>query len=144
MFAVILESMLPLQTNGFRWDFFYGGKLYEDIEFIPFVPFISCDTAEADKLCGKYSSRADNLRLNKQINNNYFKIFVTRKHEKDHVDFCTKSTGDSFFQVTIIINNPKIERSLSTTSLTIHFQHQVDTENISIYTPITLLSLGLP
>jgi len=28
MFAVILESMLPLQTNGFRWDFFYGGKLY--------------------------------------------------------------------------------------------------------------------
>jgi len=61
MFAVILESMLPLQTNGFRWDFFYGGKLYEDIEFIPFVPFICCDTAEADKLCGKYSSRAEGV-----------------------------------------------------------------------------------
>ena len=59
--ALILESMLPLQENGFRWDFFYNGKLYKDIEFIPFVPFISGDTAEADKLCGKYLSRANGV-----------------------------------------------------------------------------------
>lgn len=30
--ALILESMLPLQENGFRWDFFYNGKLYKDIK----------------------------------------------------------------------------------------------------------------
>ena len=59
--ALILESMLPLQENGFRWDFFYNGKLYKDIEFIPFVPFISGNTAEADKLCGKYLSRANGV-----------------------------------------------------------------------------------
>jgi len=60
--ALIWESMLPmLQKQGFCWDFFYNGKLYNDVEFIPFVPFISCDTAEADKLCGSYSSRANGV-----------------------------------------------------------------------------------
>ena len=60
--ALIWESMLPMmQKQGFRWDFFYNGKLYNDVEFIPFVPFISCDTAEADKLCGSYSSRANGV-----------------------------------------------------------------------------------
>jgi len=36
-----------LQETGFIWDLFYKGKLYEGIEFIPYVPFIACDTDEA-------------------------------------------------------------------------------------------------
>ena len=60
--AIILESMLPLQENGFRWDFFYRGKLYKDVKFVPFVPFISCDTDEADALCGSYKSRTTGVK----------------------------------------------------------------------------------
>ena len=55
--AIILESMLPLQDNAFRWDFFYRGKDFKDVEFVPFVPFISCNTDKADGLCGLYKSR---------------------------------------------------------------------------------------
>ena len=54
--AVILESMIPLQTNGFCWNFYYKGRLYDGVEFVPFVPFICCDTEEANRLCGSYIS----------------------------------------------------------------------------------------
>jgi hypothetical protein len=58
MLAKILESYLQIQETGFMWDLFYNGILYKDIEFIPFVPFIKCDTEEADTLCGKYRNRS--------------------------------------------------------------------------------------
>lgn len=58
MLAVILESFLPIQQRGFYWDLKYNGKVYESIEFVPFVSFICCDTDEADRLCGSYTSRA--------------------------------------------------------------------------------------
>ena len=61
MLAKVLESYINLQSTGFIWDLFYKGKLYKDIEFIPFVPFIKCDTDEADVLCGKYKSRGKNV-----------------------------------------------------------------------------------
>lgn len=57
MLELILESFIPLQERGFVWDLRYKGKVYEGIEFVPFVPFIKCDTEEADRLCGKYISR---------------------------------------------------------------------------------------
>lgn len=62
MLAVIFESFLPLQQNGFLWDLVYRGKTYKDVEFVPFVPFIKCDTEEADKLCGKYLSRGRGVK----------------------------------------------------------------------------------
>ena len=57
MLDKVLASYVELQKTGFMWDLFYNGKPYKDIEFIPFVPFIKCDTEEADTLCGKYRSR---------------------------------------------------------------------------------------
>ena len=57
MLDKVLESYVKVQATGFMWDLFYNGKSYKDIEFIPFVPFIKCDSDEGDKLCGKYRSR---------------------------------------------------------------------------------------
>jgi hypothetical protein len=62
MLDVILASYVKLQkTGGIKWDFVYNGKIYKGVEFIFFVPFIRCDTDEADKLCGKYTSRGRNV-----------------------------------------------------------------------------------
>lgn len=60
--ATILESFVHLQETGFVWDLFYRGKEYKDVEFVPFVPFIKCDTEEGDKLCGKYLSRGRGVK----------------------------------------------------------------------------------
>ena len=38
------------------------GKLYKNIEFVPFVVFVKCDTEEADMLCGKYKCRTGNVK----------------------------------------------------------------------------------
>ena len=60
--ATILEEFVELQETGFLWDLKYKGKVYKDVEFVVFVPFIKCDTDEADKLCGKYQSRGKNVK----------------------------------------------------------------------------------
>ena len=61
MLDMILASYVEIQETGFIWDLFYNGKLYKDIEFIPFVPFIKCDTDEADVLAGSYKSRGKHV-----------------------------------------------------------------------------------
>ena len=61
MVAVILKSFVKLQKSGFKWWLRYRGKLYKDVEFIPFVPFIMADTDEADKHCGKFLVRTRNI-----------------------------------------------------------------------------------
>jgi len=53
----VLEGFVELQNTGFIFDFQYKGILYKDVEFIPFVPFFKCDTDEADRLCGAFTSR---------------------------------------------------------------------------------------
>ena len=53
----LLTSYVDVQNNGFVWDLRYRGKTYKDIEFVPFVMFVKCDTDEADVLCGSYKSR---------------------------------------------------------------------------------------
>ncbi len=53
----ILKSFVKLQRTGFLWDLKYKGRVYENIEFVPFVPFVKCDTEEADLLCGKFQVR---------------------------------------------------------------------------------------
>ena len=57
MLDKVFEGYVKLQKKGFIWDLFYNGKVYKGVEFIPFVPFIKCDTEEADKLCGAYTNR---------------------------------------------------------------------------------------
>jgi len=62
MLKAILESFVELQRTGFVWDLVYRGKVYRDIEFVIFVPFVKCDTEEADVLCGKYTVRTQNVK----------------------------------------------------------------------------------
>ena len=58
MLAKVLESFVKIQNQGgFKWDLFYNGKVHKGVEFVPFVPFIKCDTDEADKLTGSYTFR---------------------------------------------------------------------------------------
>ena len=59
--CVILSGLVEIQKKGFMWDLVVGDKLYENVEFVPFVPFIKCDSEEADKLCGHYCSRTANV-----------------------------------------------------------------------------------
>lgn len=61
MLDVIMASFVELQKKGLKWDLCYNGKIYKDVEFVLFVPFIQCDTDEADKLCGSYTSRGANV-----------------------------------------------------------------------------------
>jgi len=61
MLEVIWRDFVPLQASGFLWSMIYKEKVYKDIEFVPFVPFIKCDTEEADKLCGAYTSRTGGI-----------------------------------------------------------------------------------
>ena len=61
MLDCLLTSYVEVQNNGFLWDLRYRGKTYEDIEFVPFLMFIKCDTDEADELCGSYKSRTGNV-----------------------------------------------------------------------------------
>ena len=57
MLEKVLKSLVKLQKEGFNWDLCYNDKVYKDVHFIPFVPFIKCDTDEADKLTGSYTNR---------------------------------------------------------------------------------------
>ena len=56
------SGYIDVQNSGFIWDLCYNGKVYKDVEFILFTPFIKCDTEEADKLCGKYAARTPKVQ----------------------------------------------------------------------------------
>jgi len=62
MLSVTLKSFVELQRTGFYWDLVYKGILYPNIEFVPFVAFVKCDTEEADLLCGKYLCRNEHVK----------------------------------------------------------------------------------
>jgi hypothetical protein len=55
--SILLEEYQIIQERGFQWDLVYKGKTYKYIEFVPYVHIIKCDTEEADRLAGKYTSR---------------------------------------------------------------------------------------
>lgn len=61
MLKIVLKGLLKVQNERIMWDLFYDGQLYEEVEFVPFIAFIKCDTSEADKLCGSYTSRNGNV-----------------------------------------------------------------------------------
>ena len=62
MLDVILQSYVDLQNSGFIWDLMYRNRLYKNIEFVLFTPFFRTDSDEAEKLCGKYTSRTANVK----------------------------------------------------------------------------------
>ena len=53
---VILQGLIDMQEHGIMWDLCYKGVTYR-IHYMLFVPFVKCDTKEADAFCGKYQSR---------------------------------------------------------------------------------------
>ena len=62
MLRHILKSFVDLQRTGFIWDLVYKGTVYKNVEFVIFVPFVKCDTEEADALCGKYQTRTKGIK----------------------------------------------------------------------------------
>jgi len=58
MLDTVLEGLVKLQKTGFKWDLSYNGKLYKEVEFIPFTMFMRADMEEADKICGAFTCRA--------------------------------------------------------------------------------------
>ena len=62
MIACILEPMKPFFKRGFLWDLPYKGVLYKDIHYKLFIPYVKCDTKEAEDLCGKYGMRQGGVK----------------------------------------------------------------------------------
>jgi len=52
----ILAGLIKLQKEGLKWDQIYNGRTFNDVKFVFFVPFMRCDTDEADILCGAYTN----------------------------------------------------------------------------------------
>ena len=61
MLAVILKSYIELQNTGFYWDLVYKKRVYKNVEFVLFTPFLKLDSDEAEKLCGKCTSRTSEV-----------------------------------------------------------------------------------
>jgi len=58
----ILAGLIKLQKEGLKWDLIYNGRTFNDVEFVFFVPFVRCDTDEADRLCGAYTNRTARVK----------------------------------------------------------------------------------
>lgn len=63
MLAVVFKSFLALQKSGLMWHLYYRKKVFRFVHFVIFVPFIKADTDEAEKFCGKYTSRSGNVKM---------------------------------------------------------------------------------
>ena len=57
MIRTILEDYLEAQGRNLIWDLAYRGKVYKNVEFVLFVPFVKGDTKEADENCAKFGTR---------------------------------------------------------------------------------------
>jgi hypothetical protein len=61
MMTIILQKFTEIQgaDAGFLWDHQdpLDGKVYENIHYKVFVPFVKADSKEADLFCGKYAQR---------------------------------------------------------------------------------------
>ena len=62
MLHEILRNYVKLQASGFKWDLCYNDRCYKNVEFVLFTPFLKLDSDEAEKLCGKYTSRTGNVK----------------------------------------------------------------------------------
>ncbi len=62
MMSMILSSHMELQNSGFFWDLNCRNKVHKDVEFVLFAPFVHLDSDEAEKLCGKFTSRTSNVK----------------------------------------------------------------------------------
>jgi hypothetical protein len=58
----ILQGLITLIATGIIWDLVWKGRLYKDVHWKIFVPYVKCDTQEADTLCSKYLARGMNVQ----------------------------------------------------------------------------------
>ena len=58
----ILEDYIQLQNMGFTWDLYYNKQWHRNVEFVMFTPFFKLDGDEAEKICGKYTSRTSKVK----------------------------------------------------------------------------------
>ena len=96
----ILESLIDLINSGFLFDPKYHGVLFRDVWYIPFVPYIKCDTKEADDLCGKFQVRSGKV---KQLCR-YCKVPL--EESNDHLHKCTYKT---VAQITKLVEKGDVE-----------------------------------
>ena len=59
---LLLTYRQQLDRKPMLWHYKYRGKVYENMELHFFVHFVKCDGDEADKLCGKYTTRTGNVQ----------------------------------------------------------------------------------
>ena len=60
--SILLLSYRKLEQQGMKWHYRYRGKVHQDIELVFYVAMVKCDGEEADKLCGKYTTRTGNVK----------------------------------------------------------------------------------
>ena len=63
MLREILSDYVKLQAKGFIWNLPYQNSVYNNIHFVLFTPFLKVDGDEAEKLCGKYTSRGQHVKM---------------------------------------------------------------------------------
>lgn len=65
MMEVILEDFVELQNHGLLWDFYdrRTGIRTNNIQYLPFVPFLRVDGKEADLCCAKYAQRSSTQQI---------------------------------------------------------------------------------
>ena len=61
MLSVILADYVKLQSTGFYWELPYKNQVHK-IRFVMFTPFFKVDGDEAEKICGKYTTRTGNVK----------------------------------------------------------------------------------
>lgn len=103
---VILASYLEVQENGFVWDLRYGGRTYKDVEFVPYVVFVKCDTDEGDELCGKFKTRTGGVK-------NLCRYCTCPTQESDLVNAKFPFKTVSMIKPVIISNNEQALREIS-------------------------------
>ena len=56
MLRIVFKSYIKLQKTGFTWSLSHQGKVYKDIEFVMFTPFLKLDSDKQVELCAKFTS----------------------------------------------------------------------------------------
>lgn len=103
---VILKSYLEVQENGFVWDLRHAGRTYKDVEFVPYVVFVRCDTDEGDELCGKFKARTSGVK-------NLCRYCTCPTNESDLVNAKFPYKTVSMIKPVIISNNEEALRAIS-------------------------------
>ena len=112
MMECILEGFVSLLGHGFMWDHWdpIQGKLYKDVHYKLFVPFVKADAKEADLFCGKCGQRFSTKQICR-------KCHIPLQRADDHM---AKEKLKTVSEIRNLVEKANIEglRALSQTYLT--------------------------